>query len=164
MAENTAGATSLDNRNSHAKAGLYLTFALGPEEFGLEILKVKEIIGYQDITSVPQTPAEVKGVINLRGQVIPIIDLRTRFGMPEKEVTEQTCIIVVEVELAGNDTQVGIIVDNVSEVLDIQEAQIEPSPEFGNQVNTDFILGMGKIGENVKILLDIDQVLAGTQF
>ncbi len=164
MVDHGSSATSLENRNARAKAGLYLTFALGQEEFGLEILKVKEIIGYQDITSVPQTPIEVKGVINLRGQVIPIIDLRVRFGMEEKEVTEQTCIIVVEVELEGNNTQVGIIVDNVSEVLDIQEAQIEPSPEFGNQVNTDFILGMGKIGENVKILLDIDQVLAGTQF
>ena len=160
MADNS---TTVENRGSRAKAGLYLTFALGSEEFGLEILKVKEIIGYQDITSVPQTPSEVKGVINLRGQVIPIIDLRTRFGMSEKEVTEQTCIIVVEVELEGNSIQVGIIVDNVSEVLDIQEAQIEPSPEFGHQVNTDFILGMGKVGENVKILLDIDQVLAGTQ-
>ncbi|MBN2063560.1 MAG: purine-binding chemotaxis protein CheW [Sedimentisphaerales bacterium] len=164
MVDHGSSATSLENRNARAKAGLYLTFALGQEEFGLEILKVKEIIGYQDITSVPQTPIEVKGVINLRGQVIPIINLRVRFGMDEKEVTEQTCIIVVEVELDGNNTQVGIIVDNVSEVLDIQEAQIEPSPEFGNQVNTDFILGMGKIGENVKILLDIDQVLAGTQF
>ncbi len=163
MADNITGSTTLENRNSRAKSGLYLTFALGSEEFGLEILKVKEIIGYQDITSVPQTPVEVKGVINLRGQVIPIIDLRARFGMEEKEVTEQTCIIVVEVELEGSNIQVGIIVDNVSEVLDIQENQIEPSPEFGNQVNTDFILGMGKVGENVKILLDIDQVLAGTE-
>ena len=158
-----AEAVSMESRSSRAKSGLYLTFALGPEEFGLEILKVKEIIGYQDITSVPQTPSEVKGVINLRGQVIPIIDLRSRFGMAEKEVTEQTCIIVVEVDLDGSSVQVGIIVDNVSEVLDIQEEQIEPSPEFGNQVNTDYILGMGKVGENVKILLDIDQVLAGTQ-
>ncbi len=158
-----SGTTNIESRGSRAKSGLYLTFALGQEEFGLEILKVKEIIGYQDITSVPQTPSEVKGVINLRGQVIPIIDLRSRFSMEEKEVTEQTCIIVVEVDLDGSSVQVGIIVDNVSEVLDIQEEQIEPSPEFGNQVNTDYILGMGKVGDNVKILLDIDQVLAGTQ-
>ena len=154
---------NIESRNTRAKSGLYLTFALGQEEFGLEILKVKEIIGYQDITSVPQTPPEVKGVINLRGQVIPIINLRSRFGMEEQEVTEQTCIIVVEVSLEGTSVQVGIVVDSVSEVLDINEEKIEPSPEFGNQVNTDFILGMGKVGENVKILLDIDQVLAGTQ-
>ncbi|MHC4475823.1 MAG: chemotaxis protein CheW, partial [Planctomycetota bacterium] len=135
--------------------------ALASEEYGLEILKVREIIGYMDITAVPQTPAHVKGVINLRGQVIPVVDLRAKFGMETTDVTEQTCIIVVEI--AGGDRQfnTGIVVDHVQEVLDVAGQDIEDAPQFGTSVNTDFILGMGKIGESVKILLDIDKVLSG---
>ena len=142
------------------KEGKYLTFALGPEEYGLEILKVREIIGYMDITSVPQTPAHVKGVINLRGQVIPVIDLRAKFGMETTEVTDQTCIIVVETSRGNSTFSTGIVVDHVQEVLDIAGQNIEKAPQFGQSVNTDFILGMGKIGESVKILLDIDEVLS----
>ncbi|HEG44261.1 MAG TPA: purine-binding chemotaxis protein CheW [Phycisphaerales bacterium] len=145
------------------KEGKYLTFALGHEEFGLEILKVREIIGYMDITAVPQTPCHVKGVINLRGQVIPVVDLRLKFGMEEAEITEQSCIIVVEIDAGNRHFQTGIVVDHVSEVLDIPGESIEDSPEFGS-VNTDFILGMGKIGDTVKILLDIDKVLGGEDF
>ncbi len=141
------------------KEGKYLTFALGREEYGLEILKVREIIGFMEITSVPQVPLHVKGVINLRGQVIPVIDLRTQFGMEEVEVTEQTCIIVVEIIQGEQRVNTGIVVDRVQEVLDIPGGDIEDAPEFGSSVDTDFILGMGKIGESVKILLDIDQVL-----
>ncbi len=143
------------------KEGKYLTFALEPEEYGLEILKVREIIGYMDITAVPQTPLHVKGVINLRGQVIPVIDLRLKFGMVEVDVTEQTCIIVVEINQADRQFQTGIIVDHVSEVLDIVSENIEDAPQFGSNVTTEFILGMGKIGDSVKILLDIDKVLDG---
>jgi len=146
------------------KEGKYLTFALEPEEYGLEILKVREIIGYMDITAVPQTPHHVKGVINLRGQVIPVIDLRAKFGMETAEVTEQTCIIVVETSQASRKFSTGIVVDRVQEVLDISGEDIEEAPQFGSSVNTDFILGMGKIGESVKILLDIDRVLAGEDF
>ena len=146
------------------KEGKYLTFALGAEEFGLEILKVREIIGYMDITAVPQTPGHVKGVINLRGQVIPVVDLRLKFGMEEAEITEQSCIIVVEIDSGTRQFQTGIVVDHVQEVLDIASEQIEDSPEFGTSVNTDFILGMGKIGESVKILLDINKVLGGEDF
>jgi purine-binding chemotaxis protein CheW len=142
------------------KEGKYLTFALGPEEYGLEILKVREIIGYMDITAVPQTPAHVKGVINLRGQVIPVIDLRTKFGMETTDVTEQTCIIVVETSQGNRNFSTGIVVDRVQEVLDIAGENIEEAPQFGSSVNTDFILGMGKIAESVKILLDIDEVLS----
>jgi purine-binding chemotaxis protein CheW len=142
------------------KEGKYLTFALGPEEYGLEILKVREIIGYMDITSVPQTPHYVKGVINLRGQVIPVIDLRAKFGMETTEVTDQTCIIVVEISRDSHKFRTGIVVDRVQEVLDIAGEDIEKAPQFGQSVNTDFILGMGKIGESVKILLDIDEVLS----
>ena len=145
------------------KEGKYLTFALGPEEYGLEILKVREIIGYMDITAVPQTPHYVKGVINLRGQVIPVIDLRAKFGMETTDVTEQTCIIVVEISQADRKFNTGIVVDRVQEVLDIAGEDIEQSPEFGASVNTDFILGMGKIGDSVKILLDIDRVLGQEQ-
>ncbi len=143
------------------KEGKYLTFALGQEEFGLEILKVREIIGYMEITAVPQTPPHVKGVINLRGQVIPVVDLRLKFGMEEAEITEQSCIIVVEIDAGDRHFQTGIVVDHVQEVLDIAGEEIEDSPEFGSSVNTEFILGMGKIGDTVKILLDIDKVLGG---
>ena len=143
------------------KEGKYLTFALAHEEYGLEILKVREIIGYMDITAVPQTPHHVKGVINLRGQVIPVVDLRSKFGMDAAEITEETCIIVVEIRQGERTFQTGIVVDHVQEVLDIAGGDIEEAPQFGSNVDTDFILGMGKISDSVKILLDIDKVLAG---
>jgi len=136
--------------------GKYLTFVLGEEEYGLEILKVREIIGLMEITTVPQTPKFIKGVINLRGKVIPVIDLRLKFGMPEAEPTEETCIIVVDI----NNTLMGILVDTVSEVLDIAIGEIEPPPAFSDDIATEFILGMGKIKGNVKILLDINKVLS----
>jgi len=142
-----------------AEEGKYLTFALGAEEYGLEILKVREIIGYMDVTAVPRTPPHVKGVINLRGQVIPVVDLRLKFGMPEAEVTDQTCIIVVEIRQADKTFNTGIVVDRVSEVLDITTDQIEDPPQLGSTVEVNFILGMAKVGEAVKILLDIDKVL-----
>ena len=143
------------------KEGKYLTFALAHEEYGLEILKVREIIGYMEITAVPQTPHHVKGVINLRGQVIPVVDLRAKFGMETTEVTEDTCIIVIETCQNNNNFSTGIVVDHVEEVLDIAGQNIEEAPQFGSEVNTDFILGIGKIEGSVKILLDIDKVLAG---
>jgi purine-binding chemotaxis protein CheW len=144
---------------AQSKAGKYLTFALSNEEFGLEILKVREIIGYMQITAVPQTPAHVKGVINLRGQVIPVVDLRLKFGMNAAEVTEESCIIVVEIHQADRKFQTGIVVDHVQEVLDIEGESIEDAPQFGSNVDTHFILGMGKVNGAVKILLDIDKVL-----
>ena len=143
------------------KAGKYLTFALSNEEYGLEILKVREINGYMQITAVPQTPQHIKGVINLRGQVIPVVDLRLKFGMNAADVTEETCIIVVEISQGGRKYQTGIVVDRVSEVLDIAGENIEDTPEFGSNVDTAFILGMGKVNGAVKILLDIDKVLGG---
>jgi purine-binding chemotaxis protein CheW len=143
------------------KEGKYLTFALANEEYGLEILKVREIIGYMNITAVPQTPDYVNGVINLRGQVIPVIDLRAKFDMDTAEVTEETCIIVVEIDQGQRKFSTGIVVDRVQEVLDIAGENIEEAPQFGSTVNTSFILGMGKVEESVKILLDINKVLAG---
>jgi purine-binding chemotaxis protein CheW len=145
------------------REGKYLTFALGREEYGLEILKVREIIGYMEITAVPQTPSYVKGVINLRGQVIPVIDLRAKFGMETAKVTEETCIIVVEISQNGRKFSTGTVVDHVQEVLDIDGENIEEAPQFGSTVNTDFILGMGKVGDSVKILLDIDKVLGNCE-
>ncbi len=139
--------------------GQYLTFALGREEYGLEIMKVREIIGYMEITQIPQARDYVRGVINLRGQVIGVIDLRTRFGMAAIDPTEQTCIIVVEIQFGAGCLSIGIIVDRVLEVLDIGADQIEPAPALGKHGETDFILGMGKLGDRVKLLLDIDKVL-----
>jgi len=152
------------NRAIMDKEGKYLTFALAKEEYGLEILKVREIFGYMDITAIPQTPDYVKGVINLRGQVIPVVDLRAKFGMETTDVTEETCIIVVEITHGDHKFSTGIVVDHVQEVLDIAGEDIEQTPRFGSAVKTDFILGMGKIGDTVKILLDIDRVLAGDDF
>ncbi len=142
------------------KEGKYLTFSLGGEEYGLEILKVKEIIGIMNITSVPQTPRYVKGVINLRGKVIPVIDLRLKFGMEILEYNERTCIIVVDIAArTSHKIIMGIVVDSVSEVLNIKGEEIEDTPTFGVKLNTDYILGMAKVKGNVKILLDIDKVL-----
>lgn len=140
-----------------ARAGKYLTFFLANEEYGVEILKVQEIIGMLPITRVPRTPSFVCGVINLRGKVIPIIDLRERFGMPT-ELPPEACIIVVQV----HGMQLGVVVDKVSEVLTIAEQQLEPTPSFGVDVNTDFLLGIAKGDGRVRLLLDIDRVLTAT--
>jgi len=141
------------------RAGKYLTFRLAAEEYGLEILKVREIIGVMEITKVPRTPNYIRGVINLRGKVIPVLDLRLKFGMDFKEDTEETCIIVVEMVTQDGSLEMGILVDAVCEVLDIQGDDIEDAPSFGGKTDTDFILGMGKVKNEVKILLDIDKVL-----
>ena len=141
------------------REGKYLTFSLAEEEYGIGILKIKEIIGMMPITTVPQTPEFVKGVINLRGKVIPVTDLRMRFSMEEIDYTERTCIIVVEIGKQTETVQIGIVVDAVSEVLNIKSADIEDSPTFGSKLDTDYILGMAKMEGGVKILLDIDTVL-----
>jgi len=142
------------------REGKYLTFSLAGEEYGIGILKVKEIIGMMPITTVPRTPDFVKGVINLRGKVIPVVDLRRKFGMEEKAYTERTCIIVVEIKGQGGSVLTGIVVDSVSEVLNIKAGDVEDTPTFGIRVNTDYILGMAKVNGGVKILLDIDKVLS----
>ncbi len=141
-------------------AGQYLTFKLAGEIYGLELLKVREIMGLMEITKIPRMPASVRGVINLRGTVIPVVGLRTKFGMDVMQDTNETCIIVVEVKLANKSVLVGILVDAVSEVLHIAGADIEDAPPLGD-VNTEFILGMAKSGKGsgVTILLDIEHVL-----
>jgi len=142
------------------REGKYLTFSLAGEEYGIGILKIKEIIGMMAITTVPRTPAFVKGVINLRGKVIPVVDLRLKFGMEEMGYTERTCIIVVEIAGQGGSVLIGIVVDSVSEVLNIKATDIEETPTFGARLDTDYILGMAKMNGGVKILLDIDRVLS----
>lgn len=135
-----------------------LTFSLASEGYGISILKVKEIIGMMEITPVPRTPDFIKGVINLRGKIIPVMDLRTKFGMMEQEYDERTCIIVVEVSMNGVQKLIGVVVDTVSEVVTISDEQIEPPPEYGTSVEHNSILGIGKIKERVVIILDIDEV------
>jgi len=145
------------------KEGKYLTFSMAEEEYGIGILKVKEIIGMMAITTVPKTPEFVKGVINLRGKVIPVVDLRLRFGMEAIDYNERTCIIVVEIEGTSGTVMIGIVVDAVSEVLNINGDDIEDTPTFGAKLDTNYILGMAKMEGGVKILLDIDQVLSGEE-
>ncbi len=142
------------------KTGKYLTFTLSDESYGIGILKVKEIIGLMPITSIPRTPEFIKGVINLRGKVIPVMDLRLKFGMGEIPYTDRTCIIVVEIDGDSGTVLIGIVVDAVSEVLNISKEEIEDTPSFGTKLNTDYILGMAKTEGGVKILLNIDKVLS----
>jgi len=144
-----------ENVETSQRAGKYLTFGLADEEYGLEILKVREILGMLEITAVPQTPHYIKGVVNLRGKVIPVVDLRTKFGLESVEQTAETCIIVVDV----SGVEMGIVVDRVSEVRNIEEKNIDDPPNFGVAVDTSFILGMGKSKDNVAMLLDISKVL-----
>lgn len=142
------------------RGGKYLVFHLGREEFGIRVLKVREIMGIQDITAVPHTPAHVKGVINLRGKVIPVVDLRLKFGMPPEEYNPRTCIIVVQIKSDAGPIMMGIVVDGVAEVLNLALADIEDTPDFGDGTATPYLLGMAKVKGKVKILLEIDQVLA----
>ncbi len=145
------------------RGGKYLVFQLGREEFGIRVLKVREIMGIQDITAVPQTPAYVKGVINLRGKVIPVVDLRLKFGLPEADYTQRTCIIVVQVRADATTMQTGIVVDGVAEVLNLAAEDIEDTPDFGQGAATPYLLGMAKVKGKVKILLDIDEVLTSQE-
>jgi purine-binding chemotaxis protein CheW len=158
--ENVAVKTDIPDINLADKEGKYLTFSLAGEEYGIGILKIKEIIGMMPVTNVPQTPDYVKGVINLRGKVIPVVDLRMRFGMDEIDYTERTCIIVVEISGPSTTVLMGIVVDSVSEVLNIKAEDIEETPNFGTKLDSAYILGMAKMEGGVKILLDIDCVLS----
>ena len=145
------------------KEGKYLTFLLANEEYGIGILKIKEIIGMMPVTSVPRTPEFVKGVINLSGKVIPVMDLRLRFKMEPIDYTDRTCIIVVEIESQAGMVQIGAVVESVSEVLNVCGYDIEETPSFWTKLDTEYILGMAKMDGGVKILLDIDKVLNDEQ-
>jgi purine-binding chemotaxis protein CheW len=165
MSHSSDSATATLERNSVGEklAGKYLTFKLAEEEYGLEILKVQEIIQMQAVTRVPRTPEYVRGVINLRGKVIPVIDLRQKFSLDSVKDTEKTCIIVVQIASKDSHVIMGIIIDEVKEVLDIKAENIEETPSFGATIDTGFILGIGKIGTSVKILLDIDKVMSALE-
>lgn len=145
------------------KGGKYLSFSLAEEEYGIGILEIKEIIGMMNITVIPKTPEYVKGVINLRGKVIPVIDLRLKFGMESIEYADRTCIIVVEIDGQTGTMLIGIVVDSVSEVLNVRAENIEPPPSFGASLDTNYILGMAKMDSGVKILLNINKVLGADE-
>ncbi len=144
-------------------ADKYLTFKLGDEEYGITILKVQRIIQMQTITPVPKTPEYMRGVINLRGKIIPVISLRNKFGMEQKEDSETTCVIVVQIGLGGTELTIGVVIDQVSEVIFIEGEDIQETPQFGQNVETEFILGMAKLERGVVMLLDINSVLSSTE-
>jgi purine-binding chemotaxis protein CheW len=158
-----AGDTGGPSTSIQNLAGKYLTFVLQQETYGVAILKVQEIIGIMPITQVPRMPGFVRGVINLRGRIIPVIDQRLQFGLAGQADTARTCIVVVQVTRGESRVTIGILVDEVAEVVDLRAEQIEPPPSFGTSVNTDFILGMGKMSQKVVMLLDIDRVLSSEQ-
>jgi purine-binding chemotaxis protein CheW len=161
-AVNTTNERVLGAQND-TRSGKYLVFDLNGEECCIQVLKVREIIGVQDITAVPQTPVFVKGVINLRGKVIPVVDLRLKFGLPQQEYNQRTCIIVVQVDHESGSMMMGIVVDSVAEVLNISTTDIEDTPNFGQGVATPYLLGMAKIKGKVKLLLDINEVMTSQE-
>ena len=141
----------------------YLAFELGGEAFGMAIRSIKEVIQYGDLTGVPLMPAFLRGVINLRGAVVPVVDLAVRFGRPPTDVARRTCIVILEVEQDGEAVELGIIVDNVSEVLELGASDLEPPPSFGGQGHPGFLAGVGKVGEKFVILLDVDHLLSSEE-
>ena len=141
----------------------YLTFRLGDEIFALEIFKVREVLEYRSVTAVPRTPPFMKGVINLRGSVVPVVDLHTKFGTGATEKTADTCIIIAEVDFDGETMQLGALADSVEEVFDMDSGQIEPPPRMGTHLDVDFIRGMGKKGEEFVIILDVDRVFSSDE-
>jgi len=145
------------------EARQYLTFKMEEEVFALDVGKVREILDYTNITKVPQTPDYMKGVINLRGSVVPVVDMRLKFNMPAQERTVDTCIIVVEIAIDREQTILGALVDSVQEVFELEPAQVEPAPRIGTKLNTDFILGMGKRDDHFVIILDIDRVFSSEE-
>jgi purine-binding chemotaxis protein CheW len=141
----------------------YLTFHLAGEEYGVGILKVKEILEYDTLTKVPAAPSFIRGVINLRGSVVPVIDLAVKFGLAASPITKRTCVVIVEADADGRRTVMGIIADSVSKVIDLAPGDIEPAPQFGTRVRSDHLQGMGKTGKKFALLLDIDRVLAADE-
>ena len=146
-----------------SRVGKYLSFYVGPEEFAIAVLGVREIMGMQDVTAVPHTPVYVKGIINLRGKVVPVVDLRLKFGMPPAEYTARTCIVVVNVPGEGGGVLMGVIVDAVSEVLNIATGEIEDAPDFGEGVSIPYLIGIAKSKGKVKLLLNIEKVLTTSE-
>jgi purine-binding chemotaxis protein CheW len=143
--------------------GQFLTFFVAGEEYAIAILRVREILQYEALTRVPGTPAAVRGVCNLRGSVVPVIDLAVKFGLPESAISKWTCIVVVELELEGEKLVMGLVADSVSQVIDFRAEDIEPPPSFGTRVRVDHLLGMGKVDRRFVLILDIDRVLSTSE-
>ena len=141
----------------------YLTFKLDEEVFAVDISKVREVLDFTTVTSVPQTPDFMRGVINLRGGVVPVVDLRLKFGLPETEATVNTCIIITEVNIGDETTVIGALADSVQEVMDLEAGEIEPAPKIGTQLNTEFLRGMGKKNDEFILILDIDKVFSSDE-
>jgi purine-binding chemotaxis protein CheW len=141
----------------------YLSFSLGGSEYGVGILQVREILQYEQVTRVPSTPRSIRGVINLRGQVVPVVDLAAKFGLPDTRPARLTCILIVEARLDGQPTVVGVLADAVQEVIELGKDDVEPPPAFGTQVKIDFLLGMGKVGKRFVLLLDLDRVISADE-
>jgi len=150
----------MDTQARRIEQSQYLGFYLAGEEYGVDILRVKEILQYDTVTKVPTTPASIRGVINLRGSVVPVADLAVKFGLPESTITKHSCVVVVEVDIEGEQTVMGILADSVSQVIDLPPGEIEPPPPFGTRVRVECLLGMGKAGKKFVLLLDIDKVLS----
>lgn len=159
MATTLISANDGSTAQADARSGKYLVFHLGAEEFAIQVQKVREIMGVQEITQVPQTPVYVKGVINLRGKVIPVVDLRLKFALPSIEYTQRTCIVVVQVEGERGPMMMGIVVDGVAEVIHVAAADVEDTPSFGADISLTYVLGLAKLKGKVRILLDIDRVM-----
>jgi len=151
------------NEAETAVAAQYLTFTLADEEFALDISKVREVLDYTTITKVPRMPDFLRGVINLRGNVVPVVDLRMKLGMPPTERSVSTCIVITEIEMDGETVHIGALTDSVQEVLDLDDSQIQPPPKFGSKIDIEFIRGMGKRDDRFLIILDIDRVLTGEE-
>lgn len=140
----------------------FLTFLLAEESYAVSILRVREIIEYDTLTRVPNMPTSIRGVINLRGAVVPVVDLGVRFGLRDSRVTKRTCVIIAEVEVGGERLVMGLMADAVSQVIDLQPSEIEPPPAFGTRVRVDFLKGLGKIGKKFVLILDLDRALSNT--
>ena len=158
--KNAAAVSEIQSIKVDSRAGKYLTFFLANEEYGVEILKVQEIIGQMPVTPVPLTSRYIRGVINLRGKIHPIMDLNIKFGMDETRITEETCIIVIKT----TSLVMGILVDKVSEVVSVASDDIEDTPSFGADINTEYLLGVGKAGGRVRLLLDIEKVITASDY
>jgi purine-binding chemotaxis protein CheW len=141
----------------------YLTFTLADDEYAISVLRVKEIIKHDTVTQVPATPAWVRGVVNLRGGAVPVVDLAVKFGMPERQVTPRTCIVVVETTLNGKEAVMGLMADAVNQVFDINASDIQAAPAFGTRVRVDYLKGMGRSGTKFVLLLDVDKVLSADE-
>lgn len=151
------------NDAGEAQHGQYLGFFSGDEEYAISILQVKEILQYEAITRVPGTPPSIRGVINMRGSVVPVVDLAVKLGLPESEVSARTCIVIVETDIDGEPAVMGVMADSVSQVIDLRPDEIQPPPPFGTRVNVDYLQGMASSGRKFILLLDIDRILSASE-